>query len=134
MLTYTRYPALEFTHFVSKGDTSLTNWLEAVSKYGRDGMTTRELYDLRQHTNLFTNEEIDAILNIAVQNIAIHKDARKTALVVDTSAQFGLTRMYALKSEVQGVNTEARVFYTIDDAVAWLGDDVGPCLSDTLPA
>ena len=128
MLTYTRHPDLDFTHFVSTGDTTIENWLETVQRYGGEGMTTRELYDLRQHTNLFTNEEIGEIISLALKNKPLHKPGRKTAIVVDSPSQFGLSRMYGLKSEVEGVLTRTKVFYTMGEAVAWLGNDVAPCL------
>ena len=128
MLTFTRHPGFDFTHFVSEGATSIANWLETVQRYGDAGLTTRELYDLRQHTNLYTNEEIGEILNLAVKNKPLHKPNRKTALLVDNTSQFGLSRMYELKSEVEGVLTRTRVFYELDDAIAWLGEDVAQCL------
>ena len=128
MLTYIRYPDLDFTHFVSTGDTTIDNWLETVQLYGGEGMTTRELYDLRRHTNLFTNEEIGQILKLAVKNKPLHKPNRKTALVVDNTSQFGLSRMYELKSEVEGVLTRTKVFYKLDDAIVWLGSDIEQCV------
>lgn len=130
MLSYTRYPDLDFTHFVSEGGTSIENWLQTIHSYGEDGMTSRELYDIRGQNNLFTNDEIEKILAIAVKNLAIHTNDRKTALVVENRAQFGLSRMYELKSEVEGVHTKTKVFYRMDEAMGWLGEDVAGCLSD----
>lgn len=131
MLSYTRYSDFDFTHFVSEGETSIENWLQTVHNYGRDGMTPRELYDLRGQTNLFANDEIEKILAIAVKNHAIHTSNRKTALVVGDRAQFGLSRMYELKSEVEGVHTKTQVFYELDQAIEWLGNDVADCLSQS---
>jgi hypothetical protein len=128
MLTYSRHSELDFTRFVSVGGTTIDNWLETVMAYGEEGMTSRELYDLRQHTNLFTNEEIGEILNLALKNKPLHKPNRKTALLVDNPSQFGLSRMYELKSEVEGVLTRTRVFYKLDDAIDWLGKDVAQCV------
>lgn len=91
-------------------------------------MTTRELYDLRLHTNLFSNEEIDKILKVGVKNKPIHKPNRKTALVVDNSSQFGLSRMYELKAEIEGILTSTQVFYKLENALDWLGDDVAGCV------
>lgn len=130
MLSYTRYPDLDFTYFVSKGETTIQNWIEMVQHYGNEGSTTRELYDLRLHTNLFSNEEIGKILAVAVKNRAIHRNNRKTAIVVENQSQFGLSRMYELKSEVEGVLTRTQVFYQLDDVIEWLGEDVAGCVSE----
>lgn len=128
MLFYTRYPDLDFTHFVSEGETTIENWLETIRNYGLAGMTTRELYDLRQHQNLFSNEEIGKILEVAVKNKAMHKNDRRTAVVVENQPQFGLSRMYELKSQIEGVSTKTRVFYKLDQAIEWIGDDVAQCV------
>ena len=130
MLSYTRHPNLDFTCFVSDGETTIENWLKTIHEYGAGRMTTRELYDLRGQTNLFSNDEVGQILEIALKNQAIHEGNRKTAVVVDTISQFGLSRMYELKSEVEGVLTKTQVFYQLDDAIEWLGDDVASCISN----
>ena len=130
MLSYTRHPNLDFTCFVSDGETTIENWLKTIHEYGAERMTTRELYDLRGQTNLFSNDEVGQILELALKNRAIHKGNRKTAVVVDTISQFGLSRMYELKSEVEGVLTKTQVFYQLDDAIEWLGDDVAGCISN----
>jgi hypothetical protein len=130
MLSYTTYPDLDFTYFVSEGETTIENWLQTVRSYGAEGMTTRELYDLRGQTNLFSNDEIGQILEVAVKNQAIHLNDRKTAVVVDSISQFGLSRMYELKSEVEGVRTKTQVFYQLDDAAEWLGEDVAGFISE----
>jgi hypothetical protein len=133
VLYYTKHPDLDFTCFVSKGETTIENWLQTVSNYGAEGMTTRELYDLRGQTNLFSNNEIGEILDVALKNRAIHKNKRKTAIVVDSVPQFGLSRMYELKSQVEGVLTKTRVFYRLDEVVEWLGDDVAGCIFELRP-
>jgi hypothetical protein len=124
MLSYTRYPDLDFTHFVSSGYTSIGDWLNTIGEYGQQGMTSRELYDLQQQSNLFSNDEIKRILDVAVANIPKHKEGRQTALVVGSPSQFGISRMYELMSEVEGVRTETQVFYKLDQAIDWLGQDV----------
>lgn len=133
MLYYTKHPDLDFTCFVSQGETTIGNWLQTVSDYAAEGMTTRELYDLRGQTNLFSNDEIGQILGVALKNREIHKNNRKTALVVDNGPQFGLSRMYQLKSEVEGVLTKTQVFYQLDEAIEWLGDDVAGATSEHRP-
>jgi len=127
MLSYTRYPDLDFTLLISDGYTAIADWLRTVSEYREEGVTERELYDLRLQSNLFSNEEIKKILDIAAANISKHKGDRKTALVVESRPQFGLSRMYELLSEVEGVLTKTQVFYELDKAIGWLGQDVAKC-------
>jgi hypothetical protein len=78
MLSYTRYPDLDFTHFVSAEYTSIHDWLKTVNEYGKEGMTTRELFDLRQQANLLTYDEIDTIFmqTVTVQVAAPQSRAR----------------------------------------------------------
>ena len=73
------------------------------------------------------------ILGVALKNRDIHKNNRKTALVVDNGPQYGLSRMYQLQSEVEGVLTETQVFYQLDEAIEWLGDDVAGAISEHRP-
>ena len=128
MLSYTRYPDIDFTYFVSEGETTIENWLQTVRDYGTEGMTTRAIYDLRGQANLFSNDEIGEILEMALKNRAMHTNKRKTAIVVGNLPQFGLSRMYELTSEVKGVLTKTQVFYQLDDAIEWLGGDVAQCV------
>jgi hypothetical protein len=81
---YTRHPDHDFTHFVSTGETTIENWLENVVEYGSEGMTTRELYDLRHQTNMFSTEEIGMIINRSVMVEHLHPPNGKTAVLVDT--------------------------------------------------
>jgi hypothetical protein len=124
MLSYTRYPDLDFTYFVSEGETTIENWFKTVLRYARDGMTTRELYDLRQQTNIFTNDEVGMILHQTLKDQALRPPNGKTAVIVDKAIKYGLSRMYALYAEVEDVSSTTEVFYKLDDAFDWLGDDV----------
>ena len=128
MLTYTRHPDLDFTRFFSEGETTIENWLETVQRYGKEGMTTRALYDLRQQTNLFTNEEVGSILHQTVKDQGLRPPNGKTAVLVDEAAKFGISRMYELQAELEGVSSNTQVFYSLDEALEWLGQDVAQCL------
>jgi hypothetical protein len=130
MLTYTRYPDLDFTYFVSEGETNIEEWLETVLRYGRDGMTTREIYDLRQQTNVYTNDEVGLILHQTKKDQALRPPNGKTAVVVDKAIKYGLSRMYALHAEVEDVPSTTEVFYQLDEAVDWLGGDVADCIAN----
>ncbi len=131
MLSYTRHPDLDFTCFVSEGQTTIEEWLDVVRKYGQDGMTTREVYDLRQQTNIFTNDEIGMILQQTMKDQALRPPNGRTAVIVDKAIKFGLSRMYEILAEISDVSSNTQVFYKLDDATAWLGDDVADCTPET---
>jgi hypothetical protein len=123
MMTYTRHPEQDFTLFVSTGDTSLDEWLDTVSRYSTKGISRLELYDLREHTNLFSNDEIGLILAHAFKNTKIRPIGNKTAILVKGEAQFGLSRMYEGIAMVEGLqHNETMAFYKIEEALEWLGE------------
>ena len=45
----------------------------------------------------------------------------KTALVASQNAEYGLSRMYQLLGEFEGVSWDVEVCRSVDDAYAWLG-------------
>ena len=128
MLSYTRYPELDFTWFVSQGETTITNWLATVRDYGAEGMTTRELYVLTQQTNLFSVEDIGQILTQTMEDQDLRLSDGKTAIVVDEVVKFGLARMYEMRAEAEGASANTQVFHHLEAAVSWLGDDVTRCV------
>jgi hypothetical protein len=130
MLSYTRHPNLDFTCFISEGETTIENWLQTIRNYGEEGMTTRELYDLRQQTNIFANDEVGRILQQTMRDQGLRPPNGKTAVVVDKAVKYGLTRMYETQAEISGVSSNTQVYYKLDDATEWLGEDVDDCVSD----
>ena len=124
MLSYTIYPEIDFTHFVSKGYTTIQDWLKTVREYGKAGMTGRELYDLRQQTNFFSFEEIGMILQRTLQDSHLRPPNGKTAVVVDELAKFMLTRIYESQAKNHKGLANLYVFYGLGEAVEWLGNDV----------
>ena len=124
MLSYTRHPEVDFTHFVSKGYTTIQDWLKTVREYGKAGMTGRELYDLRQQTNFFSVEEIGMILQRTLQDAHLRPPNGKTAVVVDEMAKVMLTRIYESQAKDHKGLANLHVFYGLGEAVEWLGNDV----------
>lgn len=128
MLSYTRYPEIDFTHFVSTGETTIQNWLEIVIDYGSWGMTSREFYDIRHQTNLFSNEEVNMIINRSVMVEHLHPPTGRTAVLVDSVYKYGLAKIYALKAKNHRWLPEVQVFFTLGEVIDWLGYDVAKCL------
>ena len=122
MMSYTRHSEQDFTLFVSIGATSIDEWLDTIAGYSARRISRLELYDLREHTNLFSNDEIEMILAHAIKNTNIRPKENKTAIVVSGEVQFGLSRMYEGIAKVEGLeNNETMAFYNMDQAVEWLG-------------
>lgn len=134
MLSFFRFPGLGFSLFVSRGETSIEAWLHTVRQYGQEGMTTRELYDLRPQTNLFSNEEIATILQQTVEDRQLRPPNGTTAILVNEAVKYGLSRMFGMQAEVRGVSSVTQVFFELDDALNWLGDDVADCVHRHLDA
>ena len=124
MLNYKRYPQQDFTLFTSMDETPIEQWLDIVKAYGEVGMTRLELYDLRNQSNAYSNEEIEKILIQTVEDRELRPNEAKTAVVVNTTLKFGLVRMYEQMAALQDIKSETKVFYDIDKAVEWLGDQV----------
>ena len=131
MLTYTRFPNHDFTLFVSHGDTKSDEWIKTLIDYGTEGITTYELFDLRQHTYLFSTQDLEKILNLTTSNLKYRPPETRTALVVDKTAMYGVSRVYDILAEVEGIEgLVTSVFYDIDDAVEWLGEQVREAIID----
>ena len=134
MLSYTRYPDLDFTWFVSEGETTIENWIDTVHTYGKEGMTLLELYDLTRQTNLFAVEEIGKILELTLETQSLRPLNGKTAVLVDEVVKFGLSRMYEMQADAEGVSSNTQVFYHLEAAASWLGDDVAQLVAQSKPA
>jgi len=131
MMTYTRHPEHDFTLFASNGDTTIGEWLDTLRQYGAKGITKFELFDLRRHTNLFTTQEIERIIDFVGNNVKYRPPETKTAILVDQTSMFGVSRMYEILNEVEGMaGIVTEVFYDFDDTIEWLGEKAEVALQD----
>jgi len=90
-----------------------------------------ELYDLRTHTYLFSNDEIEQLLMHALNNANIRPTNNRTALLVNQGVLYGLSRVCESLTKVEGIeNTDTAVFDTLEDAVEWLGEQAKVALGD----
>jgi hypothetical protein len=131
MMTYNRHPKHDFTLFISEGNTTIDEWLDTVGRYSARGISRLELYDLRSHTNLFSNDEIEQLLIHALDNSNIRPKNNKTALLVNQGVLYGLSRMYESLAKIEGIeNNETEVFDNLEGAVEWLGEQAKAALGD----
>ena len=91
-------------------------------------MTGRELYDLRQQTNLFSVDEVGMIFQRTLQDAHLRPPDGKTAVVVDEMAKVMLTEIYESMAKGHKGLANLNVFYGLGEAVEWLGNDVDQCL------
>jgi hypothetical protein len=96
-------------------------------------MTTHELYDLNQQTNLFTVEEIGEILTQTIEDQSLRPPNGKTAILVDKVVKFGLARMYEMRAEAEKIASHTQVFFHLKAALNWLGDDLVPYVRKAYP-
>jgi hypothetical protein len=131
-MTYTRHPEYDFTLFISEGDTTIDEWLDTVGRYSTSGGISKlELYDLREHTHLFSNDEIERLLLRALDNYSIRPKNNRTALLVKEGVLYGISRMYESLTKLEKIkNNETEVFDNLADAVEWLGEQAKVALGD----
>lgn len=131
MITYTRHPEHDFTLFVSKGKTTIEEWVDTVGRYSTGGISRLELYDLRTHTNFFSKDEIERLIHHAINNVNIRPEENRTAILVSEAALYGVSRMYEGLAQVSGLeDNETKAFYNLKDAVEWLGEQAKEGLKD----
>ncbi|MBW2366073.1 MAG: hypothetical protein JRF25_13765 [Deltaproteobacteria bacterium] len=91
-------------------------------------MTKYELYDLRKarvDIEQFTTDDIHNIVDSAAASIHLRPPEGKTAMLAKEDVVFGLSRMYDILANMEeSITWETRVFYSLSDAVKWLGKDV----------
>ena len=55
--------------------------------------------------------------------LALHV-TKETAVLVDTAVKFGLSRVYEIQAGIHEGLSDFNVFYELDEAIEWLGQDV----------
>ena len=90
--------------------------------YGSAGPTHYELYDFRA----ITGSEVDAaqvrqLVAIGKGRAHERRPGSKTAALAPDDNEYGLSRMYAMLGELEGLPWEVRVFRRVEEAYEWLG-------------
>ena len=106
------------------GDVSLDEIFDTIRQYIKSGISKYELYDFQKYTGPhFGFEEIRSISDTIPKMVTKRPEGSKTALVWSESdlVGFGISRQVIALLEVKNVNFEMNVFYSLDDALEWLG-------------
>ena len=112
----------DFALFTGSGVLCLDDFIEAFDTYSRTGPVNLELYDLREVSETrLTGEQIRTLAMVGASKSLERLPDSKTAVLVESSPEYGLSRMYQLLSELEGVAWDVAVFHTPEEAYAWLG-------------
>ena len=116
-------PDRELTTLTLTGQLTLDEMIEGLQEYGESGPTRLELYDARGlEGERISTEEVDKLVAYFQKFPDVRGARSRTAVLVNTNLDFGLTRMVALLTESR-VSFEVNVFKTMEDAKAWLFAD-----------
>jgi hypothetical protein len=111
----------DFALFKGTAVISLDDFLETFDAYSKAGPVKLELYDFRAGETHLTGEEIRTLAMLGASKSVERKRGSKTALLVASSSNYGLSRMYQLLGEFEGVSWEVSIFREPAEAYAWLG-------------
>lgn len=117
----------DFTLFGGTGTLTVDDFLEVFDAYSKAGPTRLELYDFRDITeSRMSGEEIRTLAMVGAAKSMERIPGSKTALVTDSNAEYGLSRMYQLLGEFEGVSWDVEVCRSIEAAYDWLGITPAP--------
>ena len=104
-------------------DDDLEIQARAVAGDPRIKRGARELVDLRAVEKIEASiESIGIIICLDIEN-RDKFEGMKTAIVAPGDLLFGLSKIFEVRSEVQGSPSTINVFRTMDEAKGWLGID-----------
>ncbi len=112
----------DFALFTGSGILCLDDFIQAFDAYSKAGPVNLELYDLRKVSETqLTGEQIRTLAMLGASKNLERLPGSKTALLAEASPEYGLSRMYQLLSELEGVAWDVSVFHSPEEAYAWLG-------------
>jgi hypothetical protein len=119
-ISFHRDPDRDMTTFSLSGSVTLDEFIESLGKYGKAGPTHRELYNaLHLKGERLSSADIEILAMYFQEYSDARRPGSKTAVVVGTEIDYGITRMISMLTEAF-VNFEVEVFRSIDGATEWL--------------
>lgn len=121
-ITFTIDRERDFALFSGTGTLDVDDFLTTFDAYSKAGPVTLELYDFREvmGTNL-SGEQIRTLAMVGASKSMERLAGSKTALLVTSATDYGLSRMYQLLGEFESVPWDVSIFREPDEAYAWLG-------------
>jgi hypothetical protein len=119
---YTIYPSSNLTVFTLSGQVSFAELTDALGRYGEEGPTMNELYDIRElQGRRLSKAEIERLVGYVNRYAHRRRTISKTAIVIKEDIDFGISRMIAMLSE-GSVPYRIDVFRSMEKAMEWLKD------------
>ena len=110
------------TTHAATGELTFPEILETVQAFYENQPTENQLWDLRNASTAgITAEQIQDLADIGKRHGEL-RTGGKTAIVVSTDADFGLSRVLEAFIEIQEVPFSVMGFRSIDKALEWLGE------------
>jgi hypothetical protein len=110
----------DLTVFTVEGELSFEEQVEVLRIFYGGDPTTNVLWDFRNITgNRIQSEEASEIVSFIKRNEA-KRPSGKTALVVSTDLDFGLSRVSQAYGESEGLPWEIRAFRSMESAYRWI--------------
>ncbi|MCP4599367.1 MAG: hypothetical protein GY847_02330 [Proteobacteria bacterium] len=122
-ITFQHDGSRNLTVFTIVGETSFDDYKETLASHFDSDPTDYLLFDFTARGPIIkrlTNEQIAELAEFAKQNERPGK-ITKTALVVTTDVDFGLSRMYENLADLQDNLGEMGIFRSLEEAYDWLG-------------
>jgi hypothetical protein len=113
----------DLTIHTAKGDVSIDEIMEKVEAlYGSSHRTLNVLWDFRNAAlSRIPSEDIRSLIDLAEPHRKIPRKGGKTAIVVQTAVDFGLSRMY--ENLADRLPHETMVFQSMEEALHWISGD-----------
>ncbi|MBW1846784.1 MAG: hypothetical protein JRI53_04155 [Deltaproteobacteria bacterium] len=106
------------------GDVTLEDIFDAVQQYEKSGLSKYEIYNFQNYTGPHLGFEELRNVSTIIPNIASTRpQGSKTALLWSESdpVGFGISRQVIALLEVKNVHFEMNVFYSMNEALVWIG-------------
>jgi len=123
---FTKNDSKDLTTIDIIGDVTLEEILNAVKEYETSGLSKFEIYNFQNYTGPHLGfEELRNVSTIITDINSIRPEGSKTALLWSESdpVGFGISRQVVALLEVKKVHFEMNVFYSMNEALTWIGID-----------
>ena len=115
--------AEKLTKFTVEGAISITDVVNAITKFYEDGTVTKNvLWDLTDgKANAIQSSELENIVTLR-KGFAHLRKGGKTAILAPADIEYGMSRMVELMTQFKEEIIETRVFRTLEESNQWLSE------------
>jgi dihydrodipicolinate synthase/N-acetylneuraminate lyase len=104
------------------GDLDVKEVIAVVEEYYPNGIVKDVIWNLTNGSiTTISTQGFKEIANVTLKTVANRaRQGGRTVFVGNSSAEFGLMRMYAVIAEIAGVSIKYTVFKSMEEALKWL--------------